>query len=141
MPESGGTTTQSGILFQNSFAALYLGRLCDVRRRPTRERVIEVRVEAPEHVDDTVITYADRHREWIQAKENLAYSGKSWKKVWQGFEEQRWSRNFGADDRLALVVGTNIDRHQTLREMCSRANGAMNYQEWQTELRIRCTRC
>lgn len=131
MPEPGGTTTQSGILFQNSFAALYLGRLCDVRRRPSRERVIEVRIEAPEHVDDTVITYADRHREWIQAKESVAYSGESWTKIWQGFENQRWSHYFSSDDRLALIVGSNVARHQTLREMCLRANDAMNYREWQ----------
>ena len=46
MSESGGTTTQSGIYYQNSIAALFLGRLVD----PTRahnQRIDSVRVEAP----------------------------------------------------------------------------------------------
>jgi hypothetical protein len=33
MPEPGGPTTQSGILFQNRAAALWLGRLLDPRER------------------------------------------------------------------------------------------------------------
>ena len=40
MPETGGPTTQSGILYQNSIAALFLGRLCDATPRPENERVI-----------------------------------------------------------------------------------------------------
>ena len=55
MAESGGTTTQSGIYYQNSIAALYLGRLVDSQPRSAIDRVVEVRVEAPEHEDDIVI--------------------------------------------------------------------------------------
>lgn len=58
MPEAGGPTTQSGILYQNAIAVLYLGRLCDAVPRPDYQRVIHVRVEAPEDVDDTVVTFA-----------------------------------------------------------------------------------
>ena len=50
MPERGGPTTQSGILYQNSIAALYLGRLCDATQRPASDFVQSVRVEAPEDV-------------------------------------------------------------------------------------------
>jgi hypothetical protein len=71
MTEAGGSTTQSGILYQNSVAVLYLGRLLDVSNRPDIERVEQVRVEAPTDVDDTVVTFADRHRTYIQSKEHL----------------------------------------------------------------------
>lgn len=59
MPERGGPTTQSGILYQNSVTALHLGRLCDEAARPAADRVVQVRVEAPEDVDDTVVWYSD----------------------------------------------------------------------------------
>src|SRR5215208_4857007 len=136
MPEAGGTTTQSGIYFQNSIAALYLGRLCDMRSRPSRERVIEVRVEAPEHVDDVVVTYADRHREWLQAKEDISFAGDVWKKLWHDFERQRWSREFSSDDRFVLTFGNNRHRYGVLREACLRAAGATGYQEWYRGLTV-----
>lgn len=130
MPESGGTTTQSGIFYQNSIAALYLGRLCDLRPRPASERVIEVRVEAPAPVDDTVVTYADRHREWIQAKENLARNSDAWRKVWGDFEKLRWQGDFGSEDRIVLMLGAYDPAHQVLKELCARAGGAENPIEW-----------
>lgn len=74
MPEAGGTTTQSGIYYQNSIAALYLGRLIDPRTRTASERVIEVRVEAPEQVDDIVIRHSDGSCTYIQAKRGRACS-------------------------------------------------------------------
>jgi hypothetical protein len=134
MPERGGPTTQSGIYYQNSIAALFLGRLCDMQMRPTRERVIGVRVEAPAHVDDIVVTYADRHRGWIQAKESIEQTGEVWKKLWRDFEAQRWCHKFGPDDYLVLVIGTYHNKHQDLRELCARAGGALDYQEWRTSL-------
>lgn len=51
MAEAGGATTQSGIYYQNSIAALYLGRLLDSSRTSV-ETIESVRVEAPEEVDD-----------------------------------------------------------------------------------------
>lgn len=134
MPERGGTTTQSGIYYQNSIAALFLGRLCDMQMRPTRERVIEVRVEAPAHVDDIIVTYADRHRGWIQAKESIEQTGDVWKTLWRDFEAQRWCHKFGPDDRLVLVIGTYHNKHQDLRKLCARAGGALDYQEWRISL-------
>jgi hypothetical protein len=59
MSETGGPTNESGILYQNSIAALFLGRMCDVARRPDQERVYSVRVEAPVDVDDVLVTFAD----------------------------------------------------------------------------------
>ena len=66
MAEAGGPTTQSGILYQNSIAALYLGRMIDPISRPARDRVAEVRVEAPTHVDDIVVIFEDGHTACIR---------------------------------------------------------------------------
>src|SRR4051794_33491188 len=88
MPEPGGTTTESGILYQNSIAALYLGRLCDNASRPAADRVVRVHVEAPEHVDDTVVPFADDHRLFIQVKEHLAIGSKVWVKLWAAVAAQ-----------------------------------------------------
>lgn len=46
MSEGGGTSNQSGILYQDSVAALYLGRLCDPTPRPDSDAVIQVQDEA-----------------------------------------------------------------------------------------------
>jgi hypothetical protein len=130
MTERGGPTTQSGILYQNSIAALHLGRLCDLRPRPARERIISVRIEAPHNVDDIVVTNADRTRDWIQAKENLRFSGPKWNKLWSDFESQRFGDNFLPDDRIRLLIGNNIGRMQALGNLSRRASGALDYREW-----------
>ena len=130
MPEAGGTATQSGILYQNTYAALYLGRLCDFRKRPRRDLVVEVRVEAPENVDDIVVTFADHHRIWVQAKENLSTTGPIWAKLWQNFEKQRWNPTFGENDQLHFVTSLPHAKHQDLREAAARAQGATSPQEW-----------
>lgn len=46
MSEHGGLTTQSGIIYQNWVAALYLDRLGDAPLRPSGQKVIHVRVKA-----------------------------------------------------------------------------------------------
>ena len=71
MAEPGGTSTQSGIRYQNSIAALHMGRMLDTRARPAGDRVVSVRVEAAEHVDDIVIRYADGVTRFFQAKLSL----------------------------------------------------------------------
>jgi hypothetical protein len=134
MPERGGTTNQSGIHYQNSVAALFLGRLCDMQARPVRDLVIEIRVEAPTHVDDIVVTYADHHRDWIQAKESISQTGEAWDALWGDFEEQRWHPEFRSEDRLVLVIGSYHERHRDLRELCARANGALDCKEWRHSL-------
>jgi hypothetical protein len=77
MPEAGGPTTQSGLLYQNTIAALYLGDLINPSELDNRQRVVEVRPESPTPVDDIVITYADAHRSFVQAKERVRV-GKEW---------------------------------------------------------------
>jgi hypothetical protein len=135
MPESGGPTTQSGILFQNSIAALFLGRLCDAITRPENERVIHVRVETPDDVDDIVITFADNHKSFIQAKEDVHVGDSSWRQVWQDFNQQFLNNKFQKDeDRLALWVGSYRSGHTALQGLCQRAISSDNFEEWQTRI-------
>ena len=78
MAESGGATTQDGIFYQNTVAARHLADLLELGPLPPRERVVEVRVEAPSDVDDVVVRFADGHRDWIQAKLRIQTSGDAW---------------------------------------------------------------
>lgn len=129
MPEAGGTTTQSGIHYQNSIAALYLGRLIDPQSRIASENVIEVRVEAPEHVDDVVIKHSDGSSTYIQAKEALSINSKEWSKLWGHFAAQKEE---SADEKfkLVLAIGTISNDLSSLYEVCNRAKGKKNHEEW-----------
>jgi tetratricopeptide (TPR) repeat protein len=129
MSEPGGTTTQSGISFQNSVAAHYLGQLCDPRERSASERVTEVRVEPPAHVDDIVVTFGDGHRQWIHVKERFEPKGSVWRKLWRDFEHQRWAKDFQVRDVLELF--TQPARIcEALYEIADRARGAKDMEEW-----------
>lgn len=88
MAERGGPTTQAGIQYQNSVSALYLGRMCDAAPRSDRRRIVEVRVEAPTEVDDTVVRFADEHRTYIQVKLDVHRGDKAWRKLWKDFDAQ-----------------------------------------------------
>ncbi|MFL6227834.1 MAG: hypothetical protein ACJ741_03535 [Pyrinomonadaceae bacterium] len=130
MAERGGTTTQSGILYQNSVAALYLGRLCDATPRPDRDRVVGVRVEAPTAVDDTVVTFADGGVTYIQAKENIRDNGDAWAGLWGDFEAQFDLPDFKhGKDRLLLHTGEPHDEHHELKAMCERAAHSLDSDE------------
>ena len=83
MGEAGGPATQGGIFFQNTIAALYLGRMLDLRSRASCDRVVHVRVEAPEFVDDMVVRFADGSRCFIQAKRSIMRSSSNeWNALW-----------------------------------------------------------
>lgn len=130
MPERGGSTTQSGILYQNSITARYLGRMLNKFYFPPSERVTSVRGEAPKHVDDVVVTFEDGHRDYIQAKEHLAPGSSPWKKVWKDFDEQRNEPDFKEGDRLVLFLGETINKKRELDELSLRAQGALHPAEW-----------
>src|ERR1700730_17572698 len=133
MPEAGGTTTQSGIYYQNSITALYLGQMLDGALVGSRV-ISEVRAEAPESVDDTVVTYADGAREFIQAKESLA-SAKAWRTLWNDFHIQRHEPTFSSQrDRFLLAVGEYTPRANNLRDMAKRASGRSADHEWLASL-------
>jgi len=135
MSEAGGTTTQSGIHYQNSIAALYLGRLLDSRPRTAGERVVEVRVEAPEHVDDIVVRHADGSRSFIQAKESLSLTSEAWNKLWIHFAAQAQECT-NEQYRLILAIGTISDDIGQLRELCERAKGKQSHEEWLDSLSL-----
>lgn len=135
MAEAGGPTTQSGILYQNSVAALYLGRLLDVTQRPISEQVVYVRIEAPEEVDDTVVRFADDHFVFIQAKEQISSSSQEWATLWKHFDQQFRNPDFRQDsDRLLLQIGNWRDEHDSLRELCQRSRTSGNVTEWTNRL-------
>jgi hypothetical protein len=129
MSETGGTSTQSGIHYQNSIASLYIGRLLDSRPRTAGERVIEVRVEAPTHVDDIVVRHGDGSRSFIQAKESLSLSSQAWGKLWDDFTAQA-QECLTEQYRLILAIGTISHDIDLLRELCERAKGKQNHDEW-----------
>ncbi|MDX1808169.1 MAG: NACHT domain-containing protein [Sulfurospirillaceae bacterium] len=130
MAESGGPTTQSGIYYQNSIAALYLGKLVD-SSRTSEETVESVRVEAPEAVDDVVVTYSNGKKEYIQAKESLKASSEEWKKLWSSFKTQAdICQSTGQSYSLILAISNTDSTMQGLKELCDRANGKENVDEW-----------
>lgn len=122
MSERGGPTTQSGIIYQNSIAALFLGRLCDKRERSPEHKVVAVRIEAPTAVDDIVVTYQDGHRHFIQAKEKLSFRGEVWQNLWNDFADQFYDQSFQrGKDRLRLHCGERSDELNNLKDACQRA--------------------
>ena len=135
MPKRGGQTTQSGILYQNSVAALFLGLLCDSRERPQEEQALQIRVESPDNVDDIVVTFADQHRLFIQAKENINPSDIIWKELWQNFEEEYFQQDFRRElDFLKFQVGTERAVIRDLHEVCERALTSTKPTEWKNSL-------
>jgi hypothetical protein len=82
MAERGCPTTQAGVHYQNSVAALCLGDLLRWDVVNPAERVVEVRLQAPADVDDIVVRHADGHRDWIQVTLDLEPRGKAWEKLW-----------------------------------------------------------
>lgn len=133
MSESGGPTTQSGILYQNTWATLYLGRLIDPRPRRVAETVTAVRVEAPEDVDDIVISFADGSRTFIQAKESIGTTGPVWIDLWQDIADQFKTAKTDCD-RFVLAIGTWTNDIGALREICQRAHGKSTTGEWWSSL-------
>ncbi|WP_157838815.1 NACHT domain-containing NTPase [Achromobacter sp. DH1f] len=135
MAEAGGPTTQSGIYYQNTIAARYLGALLDLRLPSAAgaSRVISVRVEAPEHIDDTVVEFSDGHKLFIQAKEGLATSGDAWDKFWLAAKKQA-NDNPSVTDEFRLVVGKISGALQNLREALDRSRGMQNHIEWHGSL-------
>ncbi|WP_175807287.1 NACHT domain-containing protein [Burkholderia cenocepacia] len=137
MAESGGPTTQSGIYYQNTISALYLGSLLDLRARQNgNSRVISVRIEAPEEIDDTVVTYSDGAVLYIQAKEQFALQGEVWNKFW--LAARRQNEKCRSDrDQFRLVLGTIGGALESLKETLERAQGKENVKEWRNSLNKR----
>lgn len=135
MSESGGPTTQSGIFFQNTVAAWYLAKMLqDHVRGVDGNRIISVRCEAPDEVDDIVVTY-ERGRSYVQVKESLASSEAAWKQMWRQFWKQ-FGELYSANDRLILWAGLHNDLFRNLDAMARRSqnvasgSGYHQFSEW-----------
>ncbi|MFM0212196.1 hypothetical protein PQQ96_32910 [Paraburkholderia sediminicola] len=134
MAELGGAATQEGIYYQNTIAARYLADLLELSQQSPRDRVVEVRVEAPADVDDVVVRYADGHCDWIQVKTRIGSSGDAWRRLWENLGRQRVSRQFGAEDRLMITIGEADETALALRDMCERAATSVDLAELQIRL-------
>lgn len=130
--ERGGPTVQAGITFQNGVAAFYLADLLSYDR-DERDRVVEVRVEAPTHVDDIVIDYADGRHVWCQVKLALAAGTGAWTSLWEAFAAQGEECSFGPADRLRLILGEDTTLIHTLADCCERALNADDG-EWRSRM-------
>jgi hypothetical protein len=131
MAEPGGTTTQSGISYQNLVAARSVSVMLSAGELPDIDRPGAVRVEAPTEVDDVVITFADGHRTFIQAKESLQATGEVWTKLWRHFAAQFTQANFRNDaDWLHLVIGEEKTEFLDLKKAFDLTAGAQSEQEW-----------
>ena len=137
MPEPGGATTHSGIQYQDSICALYFGRLCDARRWSVTDRVTSVWPEATEPIDDIVIEFADGHRTYLQAKEDITASSKEWRELWSKCREQYQKRSFQQGmDKIVIAIGTRYSRHHTLQGLCERAAYSETYDAWRSRITI-----
>ncbi len=134
MVERGGTATQAGINYQNSVAALALADALDLDDRLARDRVVEVRVEAPEAVDDVVVRFADHHREFRNIKLSLKRGTSAWAGIWRSLSGQFSNTNFGAADKLIIVVSEETTDSKCLRELCARASDSVDDAEWRASL-------
>lgn len=121
MPETGGPAAQAGLHYQNSVAALALTELLVLEEVDPREQVVEVRVEAPEPVNDVVVRFADGHRDFQSVKLGLRRGGRVWRAMWESLAEQVESASFGPDDRLTVVVEETSTASRAMRELCERA--------------------
>jgi NACHT domain len=134
LSELGGATTQDGIFYQNSVAALALLDLLEADPQPPRDRVVEVRVEAPEDVDDVVIRYADDHVQYQNVKIIVKPGTDAWARLWSSMYAQFRSQTFQMEDELTFVCGDLDTNVRTIRECCNRASTSTNRAEWEERL-------
>jgi len=130
MTELGVPTTQAGIYYQNTVAARALADLLDLSPSPPRERVVEVRVEAPSDVDDLVLRHADGHSAFIQVKLRLRRSGPAWAALWTDMAKQVQRSEFRANDRLVLILGESGDLATAVRDWAELAATSLDVKEW-----------
>jgi hypothetical protein len=133
MPESGGSTAQSGFYFQNSIAALKLGKMIGIPDDRDSHSIVEITNEASGkeiNVDDILIKYKDHHRTFIQVKENINISKTVWKKMWRYVLWQILG-DFKDEDRVLLYLGNKNPDFYSLQELCRRASGKNSSAQWE----------
>lgn len=130
MPESGGPANQAGVLFQNTIAALFLGRMLDMRPRARHDRVLHLRVEAPTSVDDMVVRLGDHSRRFVQAKRSIDTSSDAWLGMWAQVRDQLVDPSILDEDRIILAFGEHSPTVVALRECCLRTRGVVDLAEY-----------
>lgn len=125
MTESGGSATQAGVFYQNTIAALALADLLDLGQLSARERLLEVRVEATEHVDDIVLLFADGHQDFQSVKLRLRLQNVAWTALWRSLHAQLQS-GFGPVDQLTIVVAERNAASDAVAQLCERAATAID---------------
>jgi hypothetical protein len=134
MPEAGGTSTQTGIYYQNSVAAFWLADILSFDPRGPRERVVEVRVEAPDRVDDIVVRFADGHRNFVSAKSRLHAGDDAWKRMWRNLSAQFEATDFNVEDVITVMVAERSNDSVDVMELCERARTSLDKKEFISRL-------
>jgi hypothetical protein len=132
MPEAGGSTAQSGFYFQNSIAALYLGKMIGKPDDRDCYSIVEITNEASGkeiNIDDILVKYVDHHRTFIQAKENINISDNAWTKMWRYVLCQILG-DFNDEDKIVLFIGNKDRDFYSLQELCKRASGKDSHNQW-----------
>jgi hypothetical protein len=136
--EVGGPAAQAGIYFQNCITTLRLAEmLCQEQLPPISSgRIMSVRTEAPEEVDDTVVTWSGGRKEYIQAKCATSLTGKAWNKLWHHFYQQYDSSDFNKaldGDIITLAVSWTAPMVD-LESLLIIARAAHTEEEWISRL-------
>lgn len=106
--------------------------MIDPCARPRHDRPVEVRIEAPQDVDDFIVRFEDGSRRFFQVKISLDATGAPWKALWPSFRRQL-DTDFALDDRLELVLGEPSQLTSDLFEITKRHDGS-DFVEWQERL-------
>ena len=133
MADRGGPANYAGINYQNYVAALYLGRMLDPTDRCDSERVVSVGVETGNEVDDICVTFADAHREFIQAKLSLRASGKAWRALWHQLAKQL-DADIHDCDRLVLTLGAPGSLGETIKAISNHAVASTDADDFMSRL-------
>lgn len=134
-PESGGTTTQAGIYFQNCITTLRLAKMLAQKEGQTDGisdgRIIAVRSEALAEVDDTIVTYSNNRIEYIQAKLSLPFHGDSWNKLWEHFYKQFNEESFQTEPTGVITLAAQwTEKLAQLDALLTRSRTSSSAAEW-----------
>jgi hypothetical protein len=108
--------------------------MIDPRERPRHDQPVEVRIEAPQDVDDFIVRFADGSRRFFQVKLSLDARGRAWKALWPSLKRQL-DTDFTFDDRLDLVLGGPSQLASELSEITKRHESS-DVIEWQKRLMV-----
>lgn len=141
IPERGGSATQDGVYFQNCIAVLKMSAMLsgqeldmEVDRRPLG-KIVSVRIEAPDDVDDVVVAYSTGAKEYIQAKTSITVGSKEWIKLWADCYRlyQRLSTQNNAGLDVITLAVRQSPTMQELKTLMVRAATSESVAEWLDE--------